>query len=160
VKTGAGLTAESRLQYILPRLKHLRLEAALVRAYLKSFILGMTVAIATVTMSESAATLSYDNILGNWCGQNSNPNLTNYLFARDTLTVTFLPDKTTSVLKIDHYDFSDSAVVVYYLAASPDKGSTPGNMLFQVTYYNFGSDGQTMQQKPSDRGGLYRFKRC
>jgi hypothetical protein len=113
-----------------------------------------------VTISESAATLSYNTILGKWCGLSSNPNLTNYLFARDTLTVTFLRGKSTSVLKVDHYDFSDSTVVLYYFAASPDEGGTPGNTLVQVTFGNFSPDDQTMEQPPSDEGGLYRFKRC
>ncbi len=132
----------------------------MIREFLKSLIVGMTIATATVTMSESAATLSYNSILGSWCGLSSNPNLTNYLFARDTLTVTFFPAKTKSVLKIDHYDFSDSAIVLYWFGASPNQGGTPGNTLLQVTFGNFSSDDQTMQQQPSDEAGLYRFKRC
>jgi len=135
-------------------------EAALVRAFSRSVIVGLAIATATVTISASAAPLSYNSILGSWCGQSSNPNLTNYLFARDTLTVTFFPAKTKSVLKIDHYDFSDSAIVLYWLAASPDQGGTSGNTLVQVTFGNFSSDDQTMQQQPNDEAGLYRFKRC
>ena len=132
----------------------------MIRNLLRSLVVGFTVATAAVTASASAATLSYDNILGNWCGVTSNPNLTNYFFTNGNLTVTFLPGRTTSTLTVDHYEFSDSTVVLFYLAASPKKGGTPGNTLVQVTFENFSPDGQTMNQRPSEQGGLYRFVRC
>ena len=127
------------------------------RAFLKSFIVGLTMA-TTATTGESAAALSYDNILGKWCGLASNPNPSIDLFTRDALTVTF-PSRTV-VLKIDHYNFSDSTVIMHYFAAAPERGSTPGQQVLNVTFENFSSDGQTMDQRPNEQGGRYRFKRC
>ena len=116
--------------------------------------------IATVG-GAGAASLDYDSILGLWCGSQSNPNWTNYRVSRDALTVIHLPQRTNTVLRVDHFEFSDDAVVIYYLSAGHEKlGGTPGNVMSRVQFINFSPDGQQMTQATSDVSGEYRFTRC
>jgi hypothetical protein len=107
-----------------------------------------------------AGALSYANILGKWCGVNSNPNLTNYLFTRDKLTVTHLSSGKTTVLKLDSYDFSDAVVVVHYFAKSATSGGTPGKEKVDVTFGEFSADGKIMVQVKTSGSEAYRFVRC
>jgi hypothetical protein len=107
-----------------------------------------------------AGALSYASILGKWCGIKGNPNLTNYLFTRDKLTVTHLSTGKTTVLELDRYDFSDATVAVHYFAKSGTSGGTPGNKKVQVIFGEFGPDGKTMVQVKTSGSEAYRFVRC
>jgi hypothetical protein len=127
---------------------------------LRNFVIGLAFAMATVTYSKSAVALTYDNIIGTWCGAKTNPNRTNQLIARATLTVVHLPENSRVVLKIDHFEFTDTTVTIHYFSAGPSEGGTPGKVLTSVDYGDFSADGKTMVQKPSSAGGLYRFARC
>jgi hypothetical protein len=113
-----------------------------------------------VSVGHCAEALSYGNILGKWCGITSNPNLTNYLFTRDKLTVTHLSTKQTTVLKLAGYEFSDAKVVVHYYAKSAKSGSVPGKERVDVTFGEFGADGQTMAQVKTSGSQPYKFVRC
>jgi hypothetical protein len=110
--------------------------------------------------SQGAGTLSYGNILGKWCGVTSNPNLTNYLFTRDTLTVNHLSNKQTVVLKLDNYEFSGAMVIVHYFAKSAKAGSVAGNQRVDVTFGEFSADGKTMAQVKTSGSPAYLFVRC
>jgi hypothetical protein len=127
----------------------------------KNFGLGLALAMVSVTVGQSASTLTYDDILGKWCGVSSNPYWTNMLFSRDTLTITQLPKKTTVVFKVNHYEFTDTTVSVSYLAGGDRLSPTAsGKEIFQATYADFGSDGKTMSQPAIPGRGAYHFMRC
>ena len=126
---------------------------------LKRFVIGVAVVILPVNNGAFAAMLTYDSILGSWCGVSTNPYLTNLIFARDTLTVIHLPKNDRTVLKIDHYEFTDSEIIMYYKFAGGNQTGTPGNVLGHSTYRDFGADDKTMVQAPSN-DALYHFTRC
>jgi hypothetical protein len=126
----------------------------------KSAFLGFLLALAA-TGGAGAASLSYDDILGNWCGSRSNPNWTNFRVSREQMIITHLPNRTRTPLKIDHFVFSDTDIVIFYLSAGTGtKAGTPGSMMSHVQFIRFGSDGQSMVQATSDVTGEYRFTRC
>jgi hypothetical protein len=130
---------------------------------LRGFVIGLAFAMAAVTCSKSAVALTYDDILGTWCGAKTNPDWTNQLIARTTLTVVHLPQNSRTILKIDHFDFTDAIVTIYYLSAGRSQQSgtgIPGKVLTQVRYGDFGPNDKTMVQKSSDIGGAYHFTRC
>jgi hypothetical protein len=127
---------------------------------LRNLVIGLAFAIAAITCSKSAVALTYDNIIGTWCGAKSNPNWTNQLIARNTLTVVHLPGNSRVVLNIDHFEFTDTTATIHYYSAGPSEGGTPGKVLTRVLYGDFSADGRTMIQQPSKAGGLYRFTRC
>jgi hypothetical protein len=114
-----------------------------------------------VAAAGNAAALGYDDILGNWCGSKSNPNWTNFHVSRGTLAITHLPDGNTIDLSIDHFEFSDSGVVIYYLSAGHgNQASTPGSVVSRVQFIRFSPDRQLMIQATSDISGEYQFRRC
>ncbi len=132
----------------------------MIRAWKSSFIMGLTVVATVVGTSQSASALAYNDILGKWCGATSNLNWTNMLFARDVLTITHLPRKTTTVFKIDHYEFTDTMVTVYYRSAGPAPAPFSDKKLFKAVYSNFSSDRKAMSQPAGINRDAYRFTRC
>ncbi len=119
--------------------------------------------LATTTLASGSAVadpVTYKDILGKWCGTKSNPNWVNLTISRDELAIVHLPNKAKNVLKIDHFEFGDSAVTLHYYAAGALNG-VPGSNLFQVSYGEFGADDKTMVQlhntvQPRDA----YYKRC
>ncbi len=90
----------------------------------------------------------------------TNPNWVNLMITRDELAITHLPNKVKNVLKIDHFEFGDTAVTLHYFAAGALNG-VPGSKLFLVSYGDFGADDKTMVQlhnsvQPRDA----YYKRC
>jgi hypothetical protein len=134
-------------------------EGEMIWLLLKRFVVSLAILILPVTTGAFAAMLSYDNILGSWCGMSINPYLTNLVFARDTLTVIHLPKNDRTVLKVDHYQFTDTAITLYYKYAGGDQTGTPGNVTGHAVYSEFGADDKTMVQAPSNNA-LYHFTRC
>ncbi len=109
---------------------------------------GMLVGLALVAMvtGAQAAKLNEDDIFGKWCGQT-----TNYVFTRNSLTVTWHNSSDRRVLRIRKYDFSDQWIDVVY-----DDG---GNTIFG----EFSADGRRMAQQPNthgDKGPRRSFRRC
>ena len=129
---------------------------------LRSLGIGLVIAIAAISSGGSAVALTYDDILGKWCGVSTNPNLTNLLFSRDRLIVFHLANNTQTTLQVDHYEFTDTEVMLYYLAAGTAKTQqgSPGNERVYATYRDFGADGKTMIQVATKYAGQYRFIRC
>jgi len=130
-------------------------------AWLRRLLIASVLATASVASGSAVAdALAYKDILGKWCGTKTNPNWVNLMITRDELTITHLPNKTRNVLKIDHFEFSDTAVTLDFFAAGALNG-VPGSNLFQVSYGDFGADGKTMVQlhntvQPRDA----YYKRC
>jgi hypothetical protein len=134
----------------------------MIGAWVKNFGLGLAFAMIFVVTAQSGGTLSYNNILGKWCGVSTNPNLTNMLFARDTLTITHLPQNTTTVFAVDHYEFTDTMVKLHYRASGTALTPVPSKEIFRADYSDFSSDGKTMSQPaiPNINRGAYHFMRC
>jgi hypothetical protein len=133
----------------------------MIRELVEKLGLGLAFAMISITAGQTAGKITYDDILGKWCGVSSNPNWTNMLFARDTLKITQLPAKTIKVFKVDQYEFTDTSVLVNFLAAGDPLAPTPaGKEVFQATYSDFSSDGKTMSQSAIPGRGAYHFKRC
>ena len=127
---------------------------------LKSVLAGCLLAIAAVGSSH-AASIGYDEILGNWCGMKSNPNWTNFHVSRGTLAITHLPNGDTIDLSIDHFEFSDTRVIIYYLSAGHgNQANKPGNVVSRVEFIRFSADRTSMFQATSDISGEYQFRRC
>ena len=130
------------------------------RISLKSVLAGCLITIAAAG-SGNAAALGYDDILGNWCGLKSNPNWTNFHVSRETLTITHLPEGNKIGLKIDHFEFDDDSVVIYYRSAGHgNQASRPGSVLSRVKFFRFSPDRASMNQATSDVSGEYQFNRC
>jgi hypothetical protein len=131
---------------------------------LVSSVAALIIATAPSSLSEAATApapaMTYDDIVGSWCGDSANPHWGNYLFAHDTVTITHLPGKKQTVLQVDRYEFTDKAVTLHYWAAT-GRGNIPGDKPFTVQFGHFGSDNKTMVQEPDDtRGKPYRYTRC
>ena len=132
---------------------------------MQGFSLKGVLAVCLLTIeaagSGNAAALGYDDILGNWCGMKSNPNWTNFNVTRGMLTITHLPEGNRIGLTIDHFDFDDDSVVIYYRSAGHgDQASRPGSVLSRVKFFRFSSDRRSMNQATSDISGEYQFNRC
>ncbi len=111
--------------------------------------------------SAGAASLDYSDALGTWCGSRSNPNWTNMDISRDALAITHLPGGNQTVLRIDHFEFSDAHVLIYYLAAGlGNQANKPGSTLARVEFIRFSADGRSMVQATSDISAEYTFTRC
>jgi hypothetical protein len=108
-------------------------------------LMALAFVTASVAGGKAAGAPTYDTILGKWCGTKANPNWVNLLITRDKLAITHLPNNVENVLKIDHFEFSETAVAIHYFAAGALKG-VPGKNPFLVSYGNFGADGKTMVQ--------------
>lgn len=130
-------------------------------AWLKQLLIAAALATASLASGSAVAEeLTYKDILGKWCGNKSNPNWVNLIITRDELAIVHLPNKARNVLKIDHFEFSDTGVTLHYFAAGALNG-VPGSNLFQVSYGDFGAGGKTMVQlhntvQPRDA----HYKRC
>jgi len=128
---------------------------------IRNAILACAVTLVLAATSFPVAALSAKDILGQWCGERSNPNWTNVEFTETRLIVTRLPGKSVKSFKIRSYDYSDDLVTVHYTAGDDEGGGTPGNSRqFRVEYGHFSSDGTSMNQEPNEAGGRYRFNRC
>jgi hypothetical protein len=132
----------------------------MIGAIFRRFIIGLVFASVGIANGEAAGALTYNDILGRWCGAKTNPNWTNLLVARDKLTITHLPGKVVNVLKIDHFSFTETQMTIHYFAAGALEG-VRGKNLFHVDYGNLSADGKSMVQlhnevQPSD----YNFTRC
>src|SRR5260370_14297586 len=112
---------------------------------LKGFFFALVLAAASVANVKSADALTYGSILGKWWKAKTNPNWVNLMITREALTITHLGNNGVNRLNIDHLEFTDTTVVIHYLAAGDLKG-VPGTNPYRVSYGNFSSDGKTMVQ--------------
>ncbi len=93
-----------------------------------------------------AGKLTYDDILGDWCGE-----VWNYNFTRDRLTVTYRDERAPRVMKIRRYEFAGEWISVRF---RPRGGSV---------FAEFGLDGRNMVQQPDRLGDSEPrrpFRRC
>ncbi len=107
---------------------------------------------AAAPRAGTASTLSYEDILGTWCGAADNPNVTNYELSRQSLIVTFLPDRNKRAFNVDVYEFEPGVVTLYYFPTSKDRR--------WVKFGEFSADRKQMVQLASEAGPRYVFRRC
>ncbi len=101
---------------------------------------------AAIPAAAQADKLTYNDILGAWCGE-----VFDYNFARDRLTVTYRDERAPLVLRIRRYVFADEWVNVIFRLG--------GNSVFA----EFALDGTSMAQQPATLGGgspRRPFRRC
>ncbi len=113
----------------------------------KAMILALTVAAAAVCWSSRAAALTYDDILGTWCTAAGRSG-----FTRESLNIFRSSDNASFSFRITRYEFSDASVKVFWIRRDGDETST--------TYGQFGADGRTMVQLPTQQSAERPHRRC
>ncbi len=101
--------------------------------------------------SAPAASLAYADILGKWCGSRNNPNITNYTFTRNQLTVQFLSNDTKKVFEIENFEFTDTVITMNWKLNAKDR---------RWTKFEFLSNRSILVQLPNEAGPRYEFSRC
>ena len=69
--------------------------------------------------ADIANATTYENIAGQWCGD-----ITDYVFAPNTLTVKFHDDRPANVFKITEYTYTDDGVRIDWLNADGKESVT------------------------------------
>jgi hypothetical protein len=109
--------------------------------------IAFLVVILTAGFATEAIALSYKDIAGRWCGQT-----TNYVFARNALTVTFHSGGRTRRFKVTSYEYLGDTIKMHW---QDDKGEK----LF-TDFSDFSRDGRTMAQRKNEAGPRRPFRRC
>ena len=134
------------------------------------WLAGLAMAVVVAAMADGAASqgsgsaaprtgaattttaLSYDDILGTWCGEPGNPNPTQYELSRQSLIVTFLPARNKKAFNVDVYEFAAGVVTLYYFPNSKERR--------WVKFGEFSADRRQMAQLANEAGPRYAFRRC
>jgi hypothetical protein len=124
----------------------------LAKSLFKHTVFGAAIALSAVMMGAPAWALSEADILGRWCGDSKNPNVTNLSFGRNQLTVTFVSDGAQSKFTVTSYDFSDTVITMNWHREDKKAAFTE--------YGEFSSDRRTMVQLGDARFPRYVFRRC
>jgi hypothetical protein len=101
---------------------------------------------AAVLAASPVRALSFKDISGKWCTVAGSSQFT------EKAIIVRKSDGGRIELKIDHYDYADDAITVYWL--TPDKSMT------STTYGDFGADGRTMAQLATSDGPRREHRRC
>ena len=111
-------------------------------------IIRIAFAIAALSMclSGQASALTFKNLSGKWCGLT-----TNYVFAKNSLTVVFHDGSPTRKFKVTNYEDLGDTVKMHW--------ENKGEGLF-TDFSEFSADGRTMAQQKSDAGPRRPFRRC
>jgi hypothetical protein len=118
----------------------------------KCALFGAVVALFAAAMSSPASALVEADILGRWCGDSNNPNVTNLSFGRNQLTVTFVKDGAQSKFTVTSYAFTDTVVTMNWHRDDKKPAFTE--------YGEFSSDRRAMVQLGDARFPRYVFRRC
>ena len=95
--------------------------------------------------ADTAHTTAYEDIAGQWCGD-----VTDYVFAPNTLTVKFHDDRPANVFKITKYTYTDDSVHIDWLNADGKESV--------MVFAEFG--GNKMAQQENDDKPRRAFHRC
>jgi hypothetical protein len=109
-------------------------------------ISASTVAALAIGASREAAALSFDDIVGKWCGS-----VSSYTFTQSRLIVVLYADNSRREYKVDDYQYEDDAITVNW--------QRDGDKLF-TKFSEFSRDDKFMAQQPNDAGPRREFKRC
>jgi hypothetical protein len=102
------------------------------------------------------AELSFDDLLGTWCGSTAD-----YVFTRERLTVLFHNGSAPRVLPIRRFALNavgEGTIKVYWAIKRPDLSDEPNTV-----FYEFDAERHNMAQKANDsgdRGSRKAFHRC
>jgi hypothetical protein len=108
--------------------------------------IAASVMLAAMSSAATVEKLTYRDILGDWCGDDST-----YHFSRTELRVSFAHETVERVLEIRRYEFSEEWVNVVFRPAG------------HVVFAEFSLDGQRMALQPKideDNGLRREFHRC
>jgi hypothetical protein len=118
------------------------------RTVLRRIAVFASVAAAAATCaSVPAAALRDTDILGNWCGTESN-----YHITRASMTVTRASDNAQLVFDILKFESRDDSLVVAWRRAD--------GKVARTEFTEFSADGRTMVQLSNAGGPRREFRRC
>jgi hypothetical protein len=100
---------------------------------------------AWILTADIANTTAYEDIAGQWCGD-----VTDYVFAPDTLTVKFHDGRPENVFKITKYTYTNNSVSIDWLTADGKESV----MIFAEF------SGSKMAQQENDDKPRRPFHRC
>lgn len=123
------------------------MEATLSRRFRSGVILGSVLAVATGAASTASFALSDSDILGNWCGSESN-----YSFSRKVMIVTRPSDSSRLVFDITALEPRDERIAVSWRRGD--------GKVVRTEFAEFGADKKTMVQLSNSGGPRREFKRC
>jgi len=89
---------------------------------------------------------TYEDIAGQWCGD-----VTDYVFAPDTLTVKFHDDRPANVFKITKYTYTDDSVRISWLNGADE---------LVTGFAEFNGSHTAMAQQENDDKPRRAFHRC
>ena len=112
-----------------------------------------SLAIVALACAAPAAALSHSNLLGQWCGDKSNPVVTKVNFAQKAFTTVWpQANNRTKTRPIQRYEFAETTITVNYVGEDAKE-------VF-VVYGEFSRDGRRMAQLPGHGVPRYAFYRC
>jgi hypothetical protein len=123
------------------------------RSALSSTFLGLMTLLLAMAYSGGAEALAADDLLGRWCGADSD-----YEFTREQLTVKFHSGQ-SQVLPIRSIEVLPDRIRVYWNIERP--GVKPEDL--STSFYDFDAAGRNMAQmanKGGDMGPRIPFHRC
>ena len=89
---------------------------------------------------------TYEDIAGQWCGD-----VTDYVFAPNTLTVKFHDDRPANVFKIRKYTYTNDSVRINWLNGADE---------LVMAFAEFSGNKTTMAQQENDNKPRRAFHRC
>src|SRR5262245_33471315 len=98
-----------------------------------------------ILTADTANATAFEDIAGQWCGD-----VTDYVFAPNTLTVKFHDDRPANVFKITKYTYTDNSVRVDWLNAD---GKETVTVFAELS-------GKAMAQQENDDKPRRAFHRC
>jgi hypothetical protein len=109
---------------------------------------SFAVVLAVVGAAGPALALSESDIVGKWCGSE-----TNYDIGRKTLTVTWRSDNGRKRFVVDRFAFTDVDVIMYWRRSGNEE-------LLSTQFGEFSSDRRRMIQIRNEAGPRREFRRC
>jgi hypothetical protein len=96
--------------------------------------------------SDIANATTYEDIVGQWCGD-----VTDYIFAPNTLTVKFHDDRPANVFAITKYTYTNDSVRVYWLNGADE---------LVMVFAEFSGNKTVMAQQENEAKPRRAFHRC
>jgi hypothetical protein len=124
----------------------LRREASVAGILRNVAVSALTVAALAIGAGGEAAALTFEDIVGKWCGS-----VSSYTFTQSRLIVVLYADNSRREYKVDDYQYEDDAVTVNW--------QRDGDKLF-TKFSEFSSDNKRMAQQQNNAGPRREFKRC
>ena len=99
-----------------------------------------------ILTADTADATTYEDIAGQWCGD-----VTDYVFAPNTLTVKFHDDRPANVFKITRHNYTDDSVHISWLNGADE---------LVMVFAEFSGNKTTMAQQENDGKPRRAFHRC